>query len=481
MALEGPSCSQEYMDRVVNKYFSTFHWKLKVTEDPAPSRTVESGAPAPENLSSIEAKQKSHKVLAMHKAICSWLGYCIKTHKKIRRLVKPENNLGPFKERCAAKGKKGKQIAMFPGMHDSLGMHVTLLVEGPEPRKQGQITVLSMHEGADHSPVPRNWQLHDKQKYKVVTRMFQDYLSMCYTQEEHNACKLPPSLEGLIAFGNDTPPDNNVPMTPATSGEIKEARAQASQEETAQKKYKETSPRSPQASPKVNDKESDNSHLDKESHTLPQCQPSPLGTENRHDVVEPQHSPNEVDTVSFLDWFHTAVMYLHTPNLPICYQELLSANIRCGTCTQQQRLSRCPSLVDIKSMYWLPPIRDLNKFRTEFWAWWSTLQPKWRVLPLQPSTLPTTREVAGNWTTLDKPRLNGFLSILAALKWWGSGLVETGRQTDLWDAMVNNVCWVINWIINSCLSHSDSSSSKKHPLSMVAGLDNHNKKKKPQR
>ncbi|KIJ14163.1 hypothetical protein PAXINDRAFT_79801 [Paxillus involutus ATCC 200175] len=70
-------------------------------------------------------------------------------------------------------------------------------------------------------------------------------------------------------------------------------------------------------------------------------------------------------------------------------------------------------------MYWLPPIRDLNKFCAEFWAWWSTLQPKWRVLPLQPGTLHTIHEVAGDWTTLDKPGLNGFLSILAALKWWG--------------------------------------------------------------
>lgn len=55
------------MDHVVNEYFSTFHWKLKVTEDPAPSRTAESSAPASENLSSIEAEQKSRKVLAMRK------------------------------------------------------------------------------------------------------------------------------------------------------------------------------------------------------------------------------------------------------------------------------------------------------------------------------------------------------------------------------------------------------------------------------
>lgn len=82
------------------------------------------------------------------------------------------------------------------GIHAILGMHVTLLVGGPEPRKHGNITVLSyvlftflylllnmsrMHEGSDKAPIPRNWQVYDKTKYRLVTRSFQDYLANCYS------------------------------------------------------------------------------------------------------------------------------------------------------------------------------------------------------------------------------------------------------------------------------------------------------------
>lgn len=86
-----------------------------------------------------------------------------------------------------------------------------------------------MHEGGDKSPVPRNWQLYDKGKYRAVTRLFQDYLATCYStcyaftspqcyfvhyhtlaQEERDARKLPSGLDSLIsmdAFPDDI--DNN--------------------------------------------------------------------------------------------------------------------------------------------------------------------------------------------------------------------------------------------------------------------------------
>ncbi|KAH7903436.1 hypothetical protein BJ138DRAFT_1020632, partial [Hygrophoropsis aurantiaca] len=71
---------------------------------------------------------------------------------------------------------------LLSGIHDILGMHVTLLVGGPEPRKDGQISVLAMHEGEDKSPIPQNWQKHDKQKFKAVIGLFQEYLVGCYIE-----------------------------------------------------------------------------------------------------------------------------------------------------------------------------------------------------------------------------------------------------------------------------------------------------------
>ncbi|KAH7905687.1 hypothetical protein BJ138DRAFT_1105784 [Hygrophoropsis aurantiaca] len=79
---------------------------------------------------------------------------------------------------------------ILAGMHKILGMHVSLLVGGPEPRKDGQINVLCMHEGGDNSPQPQNWQQYDKKKFKAVTALFQDYLSTCYSAEEREKRKL---------------------------------------------------------------------------------------------------------------------------------------------------------------------------------------------------------------------------------------------------------------------------------------------------
>ncbi|KAH7917358.1 hypothetical protein BV22DRAFT_1026505, partial [Leucogyrophana mollusca] len=69
---------------------------------------------------------------------------------------------------------------ILAGMHEILGMHVTLLVGDPESRKDGQINVLCMHEGVNSSAHPQNWQQSDKKKFKAVVVLFQDYLSGCY-------------------------------------------------------------------------------------------------------------------------------------------------------------------------------------------------------------------------------------------------------------------------------------------------------------
>ena len=74
-----------------------------------------------------------------------------------------------------------------------------------------------MHEGGDKSAVPRNWQIYDKEKYRMVTHLFQEYLATCYSkcyasthpkpvvhnhpaQEERDTCKLPSGLDGLISM-----------------------------------------------------------------------------------------------------------------------------------------------------------------------------------------------------------------------------------------------------------------------------------------
>ena len=84
-----------------------------------------------------------------------------------------------------------------------------------------------MHEGGDKSAVPCNWQIYDKEKYQMVTCLFQEYLATCYSkcyastypkpvvqnhlaQEECDACKLLLELDGLISMVDELPGDLDI-------------------------------------------------------------------------------------------------------------------------------------------------------------------------------------------------------------------------------------------------------------------------------
>ena len=60
---------------------------------------------------------------------------------------------------------------------------------------------------------------------------------------------------------------------------------------------------------------------------------------------------------------------------------------------------------------------------------------------------------------MDKPGMNGFLSVLAALNWWGVQIKVDGAESYLWHAAVADVRWVIKQLIEAH-SRADNSISK---------------------
>ncbi|KAJ7020768.1 hypothetical protein C8F04DRAFT_907597, partial [Mycena alexandri] len=70
----------------------------------------------------------------------------------------------------------------------------------------------------------------------------------------------------------------------------------------------------------------------------------------------------------------------------------------------------------------IPDVADTARYGDEWYAWWDSLQPKWR-----------TRDRTGNWKMggdteyggdeewgyLDRPGPNGCLSVVAGLYFWG--------------------------------------------------------------
>ncbi|KAJ7025991.1 hypothetical protein C8F04DRAFT_911206, partial [Mycena alexandri] len=71
----------------------------------------------------------------------------------------------------------------------------------------------------------------------------------------------------------------------------------------------------------------------------------------------------------------------------------------------------------------VPKIASLAVYGRDWWNWWATLQPSWRVQALgRPDrfareTYPSLKRE--NWEPLRVPGQNGVLSVVAAVYWWG--------------------------------------------------------------
>ncbi|EIW79701.1 hypothetical protein CONPUDRAFT_58551 [Coniophora puteana RWD-64-598 SS2] len=96
-----------------------------------------------------------------------------------------------------------------------------------------------------------------------------------------------------------------------------------------------------------------------------------------------------------------------------------------------------------------PSIADLDRYASTWWGWWARLQPEWRNIdtPSGTTAIQLPRE-DGVWSGLDKPGINGFVSVVVSLKWWAAETSDA--YTDpRWTAAVDDVCWVMNSIAKS--------------------------------
>lgn len=88
-----------------------------------------------------------------------------------------------------------------------------------------------------------------------------------------------------------------------------------------------------------------------------------------------------------------------------------------------------------------PAIPDLGDFARNFTAWWASLQPEWRR-----STAASLSRKAGDYESIRKPGVNGLLSAIAALFFWGSARESNGP--DGWLQAVDEVDWAIRQLAN---------------------------------
>lgn len=82
-----------------------------------------------------------------------------------------------------------------------------------------------------------------------------------------------------------------------------------------------------------------------------------------------------------------------------------------------------------------PAIADYKAFASGFEAWWRALQPEWRR-----SADGALLRGKGDFVAVRVTGVNGLLSVLAALFFWGAA---SGIQRDSWLEAVEDVAWVL--------------------------------------
>ena len=97
-----------------------------------------------------------------------------------------------------------------------------------------------------------------------------------------------------------------------------------------------------------------------------------------------------------------------------------------------------------RSPTWRPVIANIAAFEKAFHAWWVSLQPKWRV---SGKATILTEDVEGDWEILSKPGMNGLLSVLAGLFYWGRIVQSNAKQRKAWAADVEDCTLVLRHLL----------------------------------
>lgn len=91
-----------------------------------------------------------------------------------------------------------------------------------------------------------------------------------------------------------------------------------------------------------------------------------------------------------------------------------------------------------------PEISNPTSFASKFSTWWHCLQPQWRI---QEGSSTLLQDINGNWSALRCPSINGILSAIAALFFWGYAIINTPNTKAEWDNMVLDMVYALEELI----------------------------------
>ena len=97
-----------------------------------------------------------------------------------------------------------------------------------------------------------------------------------------------------------------------------------------------------------------------------------------------------------------------------------------------------------RSPTWRPSIMNVPALETAFHAWWKGLQLDWR---MSDDGLTILDKTDGDWDQLRQPGLNGILSVMACLFYWGCEAQGNMEHCTGWASAVEDCILVLGQII----------------------------------
>ncbi|KAJ7797563.1 hypothetical protein B0H14DRAFT_2389675, partial [Mycena olivaceomarginata] len=89
----------------------------------------------------------------------------------------------------------------------------------------------------------------------------------------------------------------------------------------------------------------------------------------------------------------------------------------------------------------IPAIGTADAMDSEWWKWWTAINPGWRV-----SDGELLQDGDGSLDALRCPEQNGFLNVIACLKWW---FLAMDIPSESWKRAVADVQWVIGKMLDA--------------------------------
>ena len=126
------------------------------------------------------------------------------------------------------------------------------------------------------------------------------------------------------------------------------------------------------------------------------------------------------------DWFTVSLSMMGEKGLGVTWSKLVEAWAAFEENASYREVKKLPAanrpeavkawIQRARSPSWRPSVPDIKSYEAEYMLWWATLQPAWRRSNTRNIIF---SKVDGDWESLQRPGLNGLLSVMAGLLFWG--------------------------------------------------------------